>query len=165
MTGLSMLGLSGTALADGGSDPRQGNTVDPRRSRGLEAVQRLTGATGEAVIDSLSDIAPDLADWIVDFAYGDVISRPELDLRSRQFATIAALTTAGTAAPQLKVHVHGGLNAGCTPREIVEVILQMAVYAGFPAALNALSVAREVFTERGVSAQTGPADRPDAPGP
>jgi 4-carboxymuconolactone decarboxylase len=56
----------------------------------------------------------------------------------------------GTAMPQLKVHVHGALNVGCTPSEIVEVILQMAVYAGFPAAINGLNVVREVFQERGV---------------
>jgi 4-carboxymuconolactone decarboxylase len=76
------------------------------------------------------------------------MSRPGLDLRSRQFATIAALTALGNAQPQLKVHITGALNVGCTPQEIVEVILQMAVFAGFPAAINALTVAREVFASR-----------------
>ena len=100
------------------------------------------------MVDSLRDIAPDLADWIIDFSYGDVMARPGLDLRSRQFATIAALTALGNAQPQLKVHITGALKVGCTPREIVEVILQMAVFAGFPAAINALNVAREVFASR-----------------
>jgi 4-carboxymuconolactone decarboxylase len=54
----------------------------------------------------------------------------------------------GTAAPQLKVHIHGALNVGCTRQEVVEVIIQMAVYAGFPAALNGIFVAKEVFEER-----------------
>jgi len=76
-----------------------------------------------------------------------VMARPGLDRRSRQFATIAALTALGNAAPQLKVHIAGALNVGCTAQEIVEVILQMAVYAGFPATINALNVAREVFEE------------------
>jgi 4-carboxymuconolactone decarboxylase len=79
------------------------------------------------------------------------MSRPGLDLRSRQFATVAALTAMGTAAPQLKVHINGALNVGCQPSGIVEVILQMAVYAGFPATVNALNIAREVFQERGIS--------------
>jgi len=79
-----------------------------------------------------------------------VMSRPGLDLRSRQIATVAALTAMGTATPQLRVHLNGALNVGCTPSEIIEVIMQMAVYAGFPAAINALNIAREVFSARGV---------------
>jgi len=100
--------------------------------------------------DSLADVAPELGDWIVDFAYGDVVSRPQLDLRTRELATVAALTALGTAGPQLRSHIKGALNAGCTPREIVEVILQMSVYAGFPAALNGVAAAREVFIAQGV---------------
>ncbi len=79
------------------------------------------------------------------------MSRPGLDMRSRQFATVAALTAMGTAVPQLRVHINGALNVGCQAAEIIEVILQMVVFAGFPAAINALNVAREVFRERGVS--------------
>jgi 4-carboxymuconolactone decarboxylase len=71
-----------------------------------------------------------------------------LDLKSRQIATVAALTSLGNAQPQLKVHIHGALNVGCTREEVVEVIIQMAVYAGFPAALNGISIAKEVFKER-----------------
>lgn len=125
-------------------------TDNERYDLGVAALAAITGGTGTAVVDSLKDIAPDLAEWIVSFSYGDVMSRPGLDLRSRQFATVAALTAMGTAAPQLKVHINGALNVGCRPSEIVEVILQMAVYAGFPSAINALNIAREVFKERGV---------------
>jgi 4-carboxymuconolactone decarboxylase len=121
---------------------------EDRRTRGLRTLAEISGDSGKGVVDSLRDIAPDLANWIVDFSYGDVMARPGLDLRSRQFATIAALTALGNAQPQLKVHIGGALNVGCTPQEIVEVILQMAVFAGFPAAINALTVAREVFASR-----------------
>jgi len=121
---------------------------DDRRTRGLRALAEITGDSGEGVVEALRDIAPDFADWIVDFSYGDVMARPGLDRRSRQFATIAALTALGNAQPQLKVHIAGALNVGCKPQEIVEVILQMAVYAGFPAAINALNAAREVFKSR-----------------
>ena len=121
-----------------------------RQERGAAALAAITGGTGAAVVESLKDLAPDLAQWIIEFSYGDVMSRPGLDLRSRQFATVAALTAMGTAAPQLKVHMAGALNVGCQPAEIVEIILQMAVFAGFPAAINALNLAREVFRERGV---------------
>jgi 4-carboxymuconolactone decarboxylase len=121
---------------------------DDRHTRGLRALQEITGDSGESVVASLRDIAPDLAQWIVDFSYGDVMARPGLDRRSRQFATIAALTALGNAQPQLKVHIQGALNVGCKPQEIIEVIMQMAVFAGFPAAINALNAAREVFTTR-----------------
>lgn len=125
--------------------------VSEHRARGLATLDTITGGGTEALRESLAGIAPELADWIVDFAYGDVVSRPQLDLRSRELATVAALTALGNAAPQLRSHIRGALNAGCSPREIVEVILQMSVYAGFPAALNGIAAAREVFDERGVA--------------
>ena len=123
---------------------------DSRHNTGIAALGAITGGTGSAVVEGLKDIAPDLAEWIISFSYGDVMSRPGLDMRSRQFATVAALTAMGTAEPQLKVHINGALNVGCEAAEIVEVILQMTVFAGFPAAINALNVARGVFRERGV---------------
>jgi 4-carboxymuconolactone decarboxylase len=120
---------------------------DDRRVRGLRALAEITGESGERVVERLRDIAPDFADWIIDFSYGDVMARPGLDRRTRQLATIAALTSLGNAQPQLRVHIVGALNVGCRPQEIIEVILQMTVYAGFPVAINALNVAREVFVE------------------
>jgi 4-carboxymuconolactone decarboxylase len=121
---------------------------DDRRTRGLSALAGITGRSGAAVVDGLRDIAPDFADWIVDFSYGDVMSRPGLDLRTRQLATIAALTALGNAQPQLRLHIEGALNVGCRIQEIIETILQMSVYAGFPAAINALTVARETINAR-----------------
>jgi len=120
---------------------------DARYQTGLDALAKITGSSGSAVVDSLKDIAPDLADWIIKFSYGDVLSRSKLDLRSRQLATVAALTAMGTAYPQLKVHIKGALNVGCKKEEIIEVILQMAVFAGFPAAINGINAAREIFQQ------------------
>lgn len=127
-----------------------------RRARGLATLETITGGGTAQLRDSLADLAPELGDWIVDFAYGDVVSRPGLDLRTRELVTVGALTALGNAAPQLRAHIKGALNAGCSPREIVEVILQMGVYAGFPAALNGVAAAREVFTERGVTVDPAP---------
>ena len=115
---------------------------------GQEMLQRVDGKGGEAVVDSLRDIAPDFARYLIEFPFGDIYARPGLDLRSREIATIAALTALGNAEPQLKVHIAAGLNVGLTQEEITEVIMQMAVYAGFPAALNGLAAAREVFASR-----------------
>jgi len=119
-----------------------------RYKRGWEKLKEIDGEAGERVIDSLRDIAPDFARYLIEFPFGDIYSRPALDLKSREIAVVAALTALGNAAPQLKVHIHGALNVGCTRQEVVETIMQMAVYAGFPAALNGLFAAKEVFQER-----------------
>lgn len=119
--------------------------MNQRFERGWAKLKEIDGAQGERVIDSLRDIAPDFARLLIEFGFGDVYSRPGLDLKSREIAVIAALTALGNVAPQLKVHIHGALNVGCTRQEIIETMIQMALYAGFPAALNGLFAAREVF--------------------
>jgi 4-carboxymuconolactone decarboxylase len=121
---------------------------DERYERGLKKLKEIDGRAGERVIEGLRDIAPDLARYTIEFPFGDIYSRPGLDLKSREIATVAALTALGNAVPQLKVHINGALNVGCTREEIIEVILQMAVYAGFPAALNGMFAAKDVFRER-----------------
>jgi 4-carboxymuconolactone decarboxylase len=117
---------------------------------GLEKLKEIDGEAGENVIESLKDIAPDLAKYTIEFPFGDIYSRPGLDLKSREIATVAALTALGNARPQLKVHINAALNVGCSKEEIIEIIIQMAIYAGFPAALNAMFAAKEVFQERGM---------------
>ena len=116
-----------------------------RYERGLKKLEEIDGQAGTKVVESLKDIAPDFADYLIEFPFGDIYSRPGLDLESREIATIAALTALGNATPQLKVHISAGLNVGLSKEQIVETIMQMAVYAGFPAALNGLFAAKEVF--------------------
>ncbi|MDM0040839.1 carboxymuconolactone decarboxylase family protein [Variovorax sp. J22G21] len=122
-----------------------------RYERGLARLREIDGEGGIKVVESLADIAPDFARLVIEFPFGDIYSRPGLDLRSREIAVVAALTAMGNAAPQLKVHIQGALNVGVTRTEIVETIMQMAVYAGFPAALNGLTAAREVFARAEVA--------------
>lgn len=105
----------------------------------------VDGQAGQNVIAALADIAPDFATYVFEFPFGDIYSRGGLGLREREMATIAALAAMGNAAPQLKVHIAAGLNVGLSETEIVEVLVQMSVYAGFPAALNGLFAAKEVF--------------------
>lgn len=124
-----------------------------RYTRGWEKLREIDGQAGERVVDALSDIAPDFAKYLIEFPFGDIYSRPQLDLKTREMGVVAALTALGNAAPQLKVHIHGALNVGCTREEVVEIIMQMAVYAGFPAALNGLFAAKEVFAERDAAAR------------
>ncbi|NLR76169.1 carboxymuconolactone decarboxylase family protein [Leeia aquatica] len=137
---------------------------DTRYQRGLQKLAEIDGHAGQQVIDSLQDLAPDFARYLIEYPFGDIYSRPGLDLRGREIAVVAALTALGNAAPQLKVHLHAALNVGLSREEILEVIMQMSVYAGFPAALNALAVARTVFAEHAAEIQAT-ADRRSAPSP
>jgi len=121
---------------------------EDRYERGWEKLEEIDGEAGERVIESLKDICPDLGRYTIEFPFGDIYRRPGLDLKSREIATVAALTALGNATPQLKVHINGALNVGCSREEVIECILQMAVYAGFPAALNGMLAAKEVFKER-----------------
>ena len=124
------------------------NANNERYTRGWAKLKEVDGEVGERVVASLAQIAPEFGRLVIEFGFGDIYSRPGLDLKSREIATIAALAALGNAQPQLKVHIEGALNVGCTREEIVEVFMQMALYAGFPAALNALFAAREVFAAR-----------------
>ena len=119
-----------------------------RYKRGWEKLKEIDADAGERAIDALQEICPDLARYTIEFAFGDVYSRGVLSLKEREIVTIAALAAMGNAQPQLKVHIHGALNVGCTRQEVVEIMIQMAVYAGFPAALNGVFAAQEVFAER-----------------
>jgi len=122
-----------------------------RFDRGWERLKEINSEAGERITETLREIAPDLAKYTIEFPFGDIYSRPGLDLKSREIVTVAALTALGNAIPQLKSHINAALNVGCTKEEIVEIIMQMAVYAGFPAALNGMYAAKEVFKERDLS--------------
>lgn len=181
-----------------------------RHDIGLAALEKLGGPDAAAPILAAADVAPDLVRFAIDFAFGEVLSRPGLDLRTRELCTVAALsalghapqlkwhaeaalsvgahqgevdevkriarahvrpdgggvtgqgpldpmtrelatvallTALGTQPAALKNHLRAALAAGATREQIVHVLEQMAVYAGFPAALNGVAAAREVFTE------------------
>src|SRR6185369_4443557 len=116
--------------------------TEQRFQKGLKILNSINGTNGQRIMKLLENISPDMARFVIEFPYGDIYSRPSLDLKTRELLTIASLTTLGTAPAQLKAHIHNALNAGCTQEEIVETIMQMCVYAGFPAALNGLFAAQ-----------------------
>jgi 4-carboxymuconolactone decarboxylase len=124
------------------------NIGESRLDRGKRMLAEIDGETGHKVVAALADIAPDFATYLFEFPFGDIYCRPGLDLRAREIATIAALAAMANATAQLKVHIEAGLNVGLKRQEIVEILIQMAVYAGFPAALNGLFAAKEVFLAR-----------------
>ena len=122
-----------------------------RRARGKEMLARVDGDAGMRVVENLAISFPDFANYILEYPFGDIYSRTGLGLREREISVVAALCAMGNAAPQLRVHIHAALHVGCTPREILEVVMQMSVYAGFPATLNGLTAIKEVFDAKGIT--------------
>ena len=119
--------------------------TDDRYQRGLKKIKEIYGDAWD--IDFLDDISPEFGRYTVDFLFGDIYNLETLDARSREIAIIASLVTLGNANTPLKIHIRGALNIGCSKQEIIEIIIQTAVYAGFPAGVNALMAAKEVFNE------------------
>lgn len=112
---------------------------------GMENLKQIDGKGGEAVIQSLESISPDLGRYIVEFAFGDIYARRGLSPQEREMITLASLLTAGGCEPQLKVHINGALNVGIAHEKIIEIFLQCIPYTGFPKVLNAVTVAKMVF--------------------
>ncbi|MEP5684848.1 carboxymuconolactone decarboxylase family protein [Nisaea sp.] len=138
--------LASTASEQANAHPNLERTVArDRYAVGLERLAAIDGRDGQAVVESLKAISPDFARYLIEFPFGDIYARPGLDLRQREIATIASLTALGNARPQLEVHIAAGLNVGLSQQEIIEVVMQMAIYAGFPAAINGLIAAKAVF--------------------
>src|SRR5690625_1431385 len=129
-----------------------------RYQKGIDKIQELTQSgddnpTGFMDIgEGFKDIAPDLSKYVVEFAFGDIYSRPGLDNKQKDLTTITALVAQGK--PQIGMHVKTGLSVGLTPEEIVGCIMHLIPYVGFPSVLNALTTAKEVFEEQGVSVTT-----------
>jgi len=131
-----------------GNDVRQDDRTDgaeiaQRNERGRAIMEQLTGSA-EKTTALLAALAPEFADWVNEFALGQVWARPGLDLKTRSLCTVAALTVLGRIN-NLKTHIRGALGNGATRDEVIEVILHMAVYGGFPDAWDGLAAAREVF--------------------
>ena len=118
-----------------------------RYEKGKECLESIQRESVEKIFEELADIAPDLSRFVVEFPYAEIYTRSEVDLKTRELCTVAALTAIGTI-PQLKDHIKAALNVGNTPKEIVEIIMQMSAYAGFPKSINAIAAAKEVFIEK-----------------
>ena len=122
--------------------------MSDRYRRGLDVAEQLAAEKlAHFVKSGVAEVAPDFARMVIEFAFGDIYSRDALDLKSRELIAIAALAACGHAGPQLRVHVESAESAGISKAEVIEVLMQIALYAGFPAALNALADCRDLLTD------------------
>ena len=115
--------------------------------RGLDLLKKLHGGhAGEAIIDGLKDICPDYTNMTIEWGFGSILNRSGLDIKTRELAIIASCVTLGNAVPQLQAHIEAALNVGASKTEIIEVILQTGLYAGFPAVTNALFATKDLIS-------------------
>lgn len=122
---------------------------------GLKIRKSVLGAAHvERSLSEADDFTRDLQQVVTGFAWGEVWSRPGLSLRERSLVTLAFLT-ALNRPHELEIHLGGALNNGCTKEQIREVLLQSAVYCGFPAAVDAFRIARRVFQDRETATKAG----------
>jgi len=128
----------------------ESTTRTERFERGRAVLDAVDGESGERLVASLADIAPELGHQVISWAYGEVYARPGMPPRDRQLMTLGMLTALGDTGPELEVHIGAALNVGLSPDEIVEAFLHAVLYCGFPRAINAVTVAKKVFAERGL---------------
>ncbi|MCD6022225.1 MAG: cmd-3 [Actinomycetia bacterium] len=129
---------------------------DDRYERGRE---RFLEVHDEKALNAVEGLG-DLGRAIVEFAYGDVYTRPGLALRDREIAAVAALVATGRSS-QIPQHLRASLKAGLSPEELREIILQTATIAGFPPAMNAMSTLKTVLKEVGAG-EAGAGEARDA---
>ena len=117
----------------------------PRYERGLAMRRKVLGAEYvDAALAAADATTRPIQEFVTEYAWGAIWSRPGLDLRIRSLITLAMLV--GIEKPQeLRLHIGGALRNGCTPEEIRETLLHSSIYLGVPAALSALAIAKEAL--------------------
>lgn len=116
-----------------------------QHENGMRRMREILGPNADTVIENLSKISPDFAHYVVDFSYGDIYSRPGLSDKMREAMAVACLMGQGNTKLPLKSHIKGMLNVGWQKEEIIEIIIFLTIYCGFPTAVDTMAIAQEVF--------------------
>ncbi|WP_438025757.1 carboxymuconolactone decarboxylase family protein [Sorangium sp. So ce233] len=150
----ALAGCAATGPARPASPPVQRPAPAPaeagdRLARGKAVLGRLDPAAPQRVLDGYAAVAPDFGRYVLEYPFGDIYARPGLDQRTRLLTAVAALAAIGDSEVPLGNHIRYALNAGCTREEVVETMMQVSVYAGFPRTVKGLAVLEKVLAERG----------------
>ncbi|MCP1996252.1 carboxymuconolactone decarboxylase family protein [Flavobacterium sp. HSC-61S13] len=114
---------------------------------GWNKLEQIDGEAGLQVVQNLQDISPELSDYIIEYAFGNVYNEQHLTDKQKEIVALCSLI-AQRAVPEIKVHLHGALNTGNTVIELKDIILQMSIYTGFPKSITAMKLLKEVLEER-----------------
>lgn len=122
--------------------------MSDRYERGEKLLRQIDGdKVADNLIARYENFAPDFTRYLVEFAFGEIYAR-DGDLKHRELVAIASLATMGGCDSQMETHVHGAFNVGLTESEIVEAVMTLIPYIGFPKALNAMSIVKRVVDKR-----------------
>jgi 4-carboxymuconolactone decarboxylase len=120
-------------------------TGSARLTQAMDLLERLEAGAPAKVQANLDAFSSEAAELVLGYAFTDIVSRSGIDLRTREMLTVAMLAAMGTAPGKLEFHVRAALNTGVTREEIIEIVLQVSVYAGVPACINAITAAKSAF--------------------
>jgi 4-carboxymuconolactone decarboxylase len=122
--------------------------MSERYLRGIEVASKLAAdKLDEFLTSRIAELAPDFARMAIEYPLGDIYTREGLDMRGREIVAISSLATLGDTGPHLRIHVRAALGLGIAKTEIIEMLMQISIYAGFPAALNALASCHDLLTD------------------
>ena len=120
--------------------------------KGLEEISEIDPESGPAFVDELKKLSPDFAEYFVGFAFGKIHARTVFEPKIKELISIAILIPIGAGESHLRLRIQGAFRAGCSKKEIIEVVIQSIIYVGFTKALVALHLVKEVADEE-VAAQ------------
>lgn len=141
-------GLVSSEESQAAAETPQGD-AGGRRAAGLDILRTLRGGDPQPAFETMRQTQPGLAEDVVDFALGEVWSHPALDRKTRSLMVVSMLSALGRTGP-LRSHLNGALNHGATAEQLVQAMRMVAVYAGFPAAIEAWAVLDSVLKDRGI---------------
>lgn len=135
-------------IKDKTGNPATDAGITDRLKTGEDALSQLDSSQVDRLKSAYNNFSPELVKFTLEYGYGDIFSRDNLDIKHRQIATIAALTALGNAEPQLNFHINSGMNIGLTAENIKDIMLLMSVYSGFPSAINGMNILKEIVSNR-----------------
>lgn len=120
---------------------------------GQEIFKEFTTGTKEHLTTQMSDIAPDVETYIIDFVFGKIYAREGLTKEEKTLTTITTLAAMGGCETELITHFNIALNIQIEPEKIINILIQMLPYAGFARVINAIQICKSVFEDRGINYQ------------
>jgi len=135
---------------DGRAPKRVQNDNKSRRERGIEILRRVVGDEFyERRQKTTNCFNQDVRRLSEEYCFGEIWTRPGLPAKIRSLLCIGMLTALDRAT-ELRIHINGAINNGCTVVEIKETLLQTVIYCGLPAGVDAIRIAEEALRERGI---------------
>lgn len=120
--------------------------MDTRES-GKQRMKEIIGDNSKNIIKMLETISPDFANYVTDFAYGDLYARKGLSDKHRELAAVACLIGQGNTGLPLKTHLNAMINVGWTKEDIIELLICLLGYVGFPSCVDAIMNLKQIIEE------------------